>query len=116
MKTIQWGIIGCGDVTELKSGPALQKANSSMLAAVMRRDAAKAEDYAKRHSVPSWYTDANDLIYDPDVYAVYIATPPDTHMEYALRVAEAGKPVYVEKPMARNHAECKKMIQACAKT
>ena len=115
MKTIQWGIIGCGDVTELKSGPALQKADSSMLAAVMRRDAAKAEDYAKRHNVPSWYTDANDLIYDPDVHAVYIATPPDTHMEYALRVAEAGKPVYVEKPMARNHAECKKMIQACAK-
>ena len=97
MNTIQWGIIGCGDVTEVKSGPALQKANNSSLVAVMRRDAEKAEDYAKRHNVPSWYDNANDLIY-----------------EFTLKVAEAGKPVYVEKPMARSHAECKLMIQACA--
>ena len=115
MNTIQWGIIGCGDVTEVKSGPAFQKAENSMLAAVMRRDAEKAEDYAKRHNVPNWYSDANDLIYDPDVQAVYIATHPDTHMEYTIKVAEAGKAVYVEKPMARSHDECKKMIQACAK-
>ncbi len=115
MNTIQWGIIGCGDVTEIKSGPAFQKAENSSLVAVMRRNAEKAEDYAKRHNVPSWYDNANDLIYDPDVQAVYIATPPDSHLEYTLKVAEAGKPVYVEKPMARSHAECKMMIQACAR-
>jgi predicted dehydrogenase len=115
MKTIQWGIIGCGDVTEVKSGPALQKAKKSALVAVMRRDAAKAEDYAARHKVARWYDDADRLINDPDVHAVYIATPPDTHMEYTLRVASAGKPVYVEKPMARSEAECKRMIEACNK-
>ena len=81
---------------------------------VMRRDAAKAEDYARRHGVPAWTTDAEALIRDPHVDAVYIATPPGAHLEYALRVAAAGKPAYVEKPMARNHAECRRMIEAFA--
>lgn len=113
MKTIRWGIIGCGDVTEVKSGPALQKAKNSALVAVMRRDGAKAADYARRHGVPKWYDDAQKLINDPEVDAVYIATPPSSHKEYTLAVAAAGKPVYVEKPMALNHAECQAMIEAC---
>ena len=78
----------------------------------MRRSAAKAEDYALRHGVPRWTTDADQLIRDPEVDAVYIATPPGSHLEYALRVAAAGKPAYVEKPMARNHTECHRMIEA----
>ena len=108
MKTgpVRWGIIGCGDVTEVKSGPALQKAEGGRLVAVMRRDAAKAADYARRHGVPRWYDDAERLIGDPEVDAVYVATPPGAHLEVALRVAAAGKPAYVEKPMARSHAEC----------
>ena len=114
MKTIHWGIIGCGDVTEVKSGPALQKAEHSELVAVMRRNGALAQDYAKRHGVPKWYDDAAALIHDPDVDAIYIATPPSSHKEYALMSAAAGKPVYVEKPMALNAAECEAMIQACA--
>jgi 1,5-anhydro-D-fructose reductase (1,5-anhydro-D-mannitol-forming) len=112
-RTIHWGIIGCGDVCETKSGPAFQKADHSDLSAVMRRDAAKAEDFARRHGVPRWYSDADALIADPGVDAVYVATPPDTHALYALKAAEAGKPVYVEKPMARNHAECLAMIEGC---
>jgi predicted dehydrogenase len=112
-KPIRWGIIGCGDVTEVKSGPGLQKADGSQLVAVMRRDAEKARDYAKRHNVPRAYGDAQELIDDPEVDAVYVATPPGSHAEYAIRVAKAGKPVYVEKPMARTHAECLQMVQAC---
>ena len=80
----------------------------------MRRDGAKAADYAKRHGVPRWYDDADKLIHDPEVDAVYVATPPGSHLEYALRVAAAGKPCYVEKPMARSHAECRRMIEAFA--
>lgn len=110
---IRWGIIGCGDVTEVKSGPGFQKASHSKLVAVMRRSAEKAADYAKRHSVPRSYDDARSLINDPEVDAVYIATPPGSHMQYALDVAAAGKPVYVEKPMARDHAECLRMVDAC---
>lgn len=115
METINWGIIGCGNVTEMKSGPALQKAAGSNLVAVMRRNGELARDYAQRHNVPRWYDDADKLINDPEVNAVYIATPPSSHKEYTLKAAEAGKPVYVEKPMARNYAECRDMIAACEK-
>ncbi|MNQ70122.1 1,5-anhydro-D-fructose reductase [compost metagenome] len=113
MEKVRWGIIGCGDVTEVKSGPALQKAEGSELVAVMRRNGALAEDYARRHGVAKWYDDAAALVNDPDVNAVYVATPPGFHHEYTLLAAKAGKPVYVEKPMARNHAECQEMIAAC---
>ena len=109
---IRWGIIGCGDVTEIKSGPGFRKATGSALAAVMRRNGALAADYAKRHGVPCWYDDADQLINDPQVDAVYIATPPGNHLDYALKVCAAGKPAYVEKPMARSHAECQAMVEA----
>jgi 1,5-anhydro-D-fructose reductase (1,5-anhydro-D-mannitol-forming) len=112
-RVIRWGIIGCGNVTEVKSGPGFQKAAGSALVAVMRRDAALARDYAARHGVPKWYDNAHALVNDPDVDAVYVATPPSSHREYALLAARAGKPVYVEKPLALNHAECLEMIAAC---
>jgi predicted dehydrogenase len=113
MNTIRWGIIGCGDVTEIKSGPGFQKAKGSELIAVMRRNGNLARDYALRHSVPKWYDNAESLINDPDVDAVYIATPPSSHKQYTLAVAKAGKPVYVEKPMALSYSECAEMVQAC---
>src|SRR5215813_8506992 len=114
MHTVRWGIVGCGDVTEVKSGPAFQEAEGSSLTAVMRRDGDKARDFARRHGVPNWYSNADTLIEDPDVDAVYIATPPSTHCDLALRVAAAGKPCLVEKPMAMNHAECVRMVGAFA--
>ncbi|WP_371018756.1 Gfo/Idh/MocA family protein [Pseudalkalibacillus sp. JSM 102089] len=113
MKKIRWGIIGCGNVTEKKSGPGFQKAENSELVAVMRRNATLAEDYARRHNVPKWYTNAEALIHDEEVDAIYIATPPSTHKEYAILAARASKPVYVEKPMALNTEECEEMIKAC---
>ncbi|MFZ7943641.1 Gfo/Idh/MocA family protein [Neobacillus sp. 19] len=110
---VRWGIIGCGDVTEVKSGPAFQKTKNSELVAVMRRTGALAKDYAERHNVPKWYDDADALINDPDVDAVYIATPPSSHKKYTIKAANAGKPVYVEKPMALNFSECEEMIATC---
>jgi predicted dehydrogenase len=112
MKKINWGIIGCGDVTEIKSGPAFNKVKNSSLVAVMRRDANKAKDYAFRHHVPKWYADASGLINDPDVNAIYIATPPSSHEEYAIAAISAGKPVYVEKPMTMSFASANKMAKA----
>ena len=112
---VRWGIIGCGDVTEKKSGPGFQKAAGSSLVAVMRRDAAKAADYAKRHGVARWYANADELIADPEVDAVYVATMPDTHALYALKIAAAGKPAYIEKPMARHAPECDRMVEAFVK-
>ena len=109
---VRWGIIGCGNVTEVKSGPAFSKTPNSALVAVMRRDGAKARDYAQRHGVPRWYDDAAKLIADPEVNAVYVATPPSTHKHHALMSIAAAKPVYVEKPMAMDHAECEAIIRA----
>lgn len=109
MESIKWGIIGCGDVTEVKSGPAFNKVNGSSLVAVMRRDKYKAKDYALRHGVPKWYADARQLIEDPDINAIYIATPPLYHEEYAIAALEAGIPVYLEKPMALNEASCQRI-------
>jgi predicted dehydrogenase len=111
---IRWGIIGCGDVCEVKSGPGFQKARGSALVAVMRRDAGRAADFAQRHRVPRWYDDARALVQDPDVDAVYVATPPGSHLEGVELACAARKPVYVEKPMARHTAECDAMLAACA--
>lgn len=109
---VRWGIIGCGAVTEMKSGPAFQKIAGSSLVAVMRRDAEKARDYARRHGVPRWYDDAQALIDDAEVNAIYVATPPSTHMDYAMCSIAAGKPVYVEKPLAMDAAQCESIIAA----
>lgn len=109
---IKWGIIGCGDVTEVKSGPAFNKISNSSLVAVMRRDGDKARDYAMRHDVPKWYSDADQLINDPEVNAIYIATPPLQHEAYTLKALAAGKSVYVEKPMTLNAASAIRMKNA----
>ncbi|GBG60568.1 hypothetical protein CBR_g8590 [Chara braunii] len=105
-------MIGCGSVTELKSGPAFSKIAVSSLVIVMRRTKGLAEDYAKRHGVPRWTTDANEVIHDPEVNAVYIATPPSSHAEYAIKVAMAGKPAYVEKPMGICYKESERILEA----
>ncbi len=112
---INWGIIGCGSVTEVKSGPAFNKVKDSRLIAVMRRNRDLAEDYARRHKVPKVYSDAYDLINDKEINAVYVATPPVNHAEYAIASIKAGKPVYIEKPMALNFAECQKINNTAEK-
>ncbi len=115
MAIVRWGIVGCGDVAEVKSGPGFQKADGSALVAVMRRSRDKAADYARRHGVPRYYDRADDLINDPEVDAVYVATPPSSHCELSLRAAAAGKPCLVEKPMAVGHDECLRMVEAFRK-
>lgn len=114
-KEVRWGIIGVGDVCERKSCSPLMQTPNSTVKAVMRRTTAKAKDFAKRHGVSTWYDNADDVLNDPEVNAIYIATPPETHAEYTLKAAAVGKPVYVEKPMARSHAECLAMVDACKK-
>lgn len=112
---LRWGIIGCGDVTEVKSGPAYQKTVGFELKAVMRRNGNKVKDYALRHGVEKYYTDADALINDAEIDAVYIATPPDSHLFYALKVAAAGKVCCIEKPLAPSYEESKKIALAFKK-
>jgi 1,5-anhydro-D-fructose reductase (1,5-anhydro-D-mannitol-forming) len=113
MKTIRWGLIGCGEVAEQKSGPGFRRAANSTLVAVADRNAARAEDFARRHDVPRWHGDAAAIIDAPDIDAVYIATMTESHRDFVLRCAAAGKPVLTEKPMAMTHADCLAMIDAC---
>lgn len=112
---IRWGMIGCGDVTEVKSAPAFNKVDDSELLAVTSRTFERAKDYAERHAVPRCYKTVDEMLNDADVNAVYVATPPSSHAEYTIRAAESGRPVYVEKPMAMNRAEAQTMIDACGK-
>ena len=109
--TVNWGIIGCGDVCEVKSGPAFNKVTNSKLVAVMRRNLDKAKDFALRHGVPGYYGDAAELVNDREVNAVYIATPPSSHETYLEMSLKAGKPVYVEKPVTVNAASVQRMIE-----
>ena len=113
---IRWGFIGCGQVTEQKSGPAFAKAEGSAIEAVMSRDAEKAKSYAKRHNIKKWYDDALELINDPKVDAIYIATPPSSHATYAIMAMKAGKPVYVEKPLAASYEDCTRINRISRET
>ena len=116
MKLLRWGFIGCGEVTEKKSGPAFNEVVGSEVVAVMSRNAVKARSYAERHGVRKWYTDAQELIDDPDVNAVYIATPPSSHATFAILAMRAGKPVYVEKPLAANYDDCARINRVSEQT
>ena len=116
MNQINWGFIGCGEVTERKSGPAFSLIEGSHITAVMSRSSDKARSYAERHNVPKWYTDAQSLINDPTVNAVYIATPPASHATYAIMAMKAGKPVYVEKPLAASYIDCQRVIRISRQT
>jgi predicted dehydrogenase len=112
MSKITWGIIGCGDVTEKKSGPALSKVPNSKLIAVMRRNAEKAADYANRHNVPKWYNDGEKLLNDPEINSIYVATPPASHIDYTLAALKKGLNVYIEKPITLNAAEAITIAEA----
>ncbi len=106
MKEISWGFIGCGEVTEKKSGPAFDEVPGSHVEAVMSRHEKHARAYAEKHHIRKWYTDAQELIDDPDVNAIYVATPPASHATFAIMAMKAGKPVYVEKPLAASYMDC----------
>ncbi|MBR1687052.1 MAG: Gfo/Idh/MocA family oxidoreductase [Prevotella sp.] len=106
MKILKWGFIGCGEVTEKKSGPAFAEVEGSSIEAVMSRSEQRARTYAVSHGINKWYTDAQELIDDPDVNAIYVATPPSSHATFAIMAMRAGKPVYVEKPLAASYEDC----------
>lgn len=113
---VNWGFIGCGEVTEKKSGPAFNMIEGSRVVAVMSRDEEKAKSYAIRHQIPRWYTDAQELIGDEDVNAIYIATPPSSHATFAIMAMKAGKPVYIEKPMAASYEDCARINRISKET
>jgi predicted dehydrogenase len=115
MKRIKWGIVGCGDVAEIKSGPAFNKIQNSELIAVMRRNAVKAKDFAERHQVPFWYNSVDELLENPEINAIYIATPPSTHLEIVKKCLKAKKYIYLEKPITLNFSEAEVLNEIVTK-
>ena len=113
---VKWGFIGCGEATEKKSGPAFSMIKDSEVVAVMSRDARKAAAYAKKNNIRRWYDDAQLLIGDEDVNAIYIATPPSSHATFAIMAMKAGKPVYIEKPMAATYEDCARINRISRET
>ena len=116
MNSIKWGFIGCGEVTEKKRGPAFSEVPGSSVVAVMSRSEEKARHYAERHAIPKWYTDPQELIDDSEVNAIYIATPPSSHATFAIMAMKAGKPVYVEKPLASSYEDCARVNKISVET
>ena len=105
MRTIGWGMIGCGDVTEVKNGPGLYLAENSKLVGVTNRTISKAEDWVKRHGHGKVFESVESLLACDDIEIVYIATTPDKHKEYAQMCAKAGKHCLIEKPLALTYEE-----------
>ncbi len=114
--SVRWGFIGCGEATRRKSGPAFPLIPGSSVHAVMSRNAEKARSYANENNIPHWYTDAQQLVDDPEVNAIYVATPPSSHATYAIMAMRAGKPVYVEKPLAASYADCQRVNRISKQT
>ncbi|MEE2657760.1 MAG: Gfo/Idh/MocA family oxidoreductase [Candidatus Latescibacterota bacterium] len=110
---MRFGIIGCGSIAANSFAPSLVNSEDVGLVAVCRRDGAKVREFAQQFGGCSAYDNANDLLAASEVEAVIVATPTDSHCEYTLAAAQAGKHVLCEKPMARDRHECRRMIEAC---
>ena len=109
--TIRWALLGCGDVADRSSAPALQGVPGAQISVVMSRRLTAARSFAERHGIPAWTADADEAVALAD--AVYVATPPDSHLEHVLRCAAARTPVCVEKPMANDVGDAERMVRAC---
>jgi predicted dehydrogenase len=112
MRKVGWGLIGCGDIARKRVAPALRDLGNCELVAVSRADAARAEAFAGEFGARRRHADWRGLIEDPEVEAVYVATPVHLHAEQTVAAAEAGRHVLCEKPMALSVAECERMNAA----
>lgn len=110
---MRFGIIGCGSIAANSFAPSLVHSNMLDLVAVCRRDAEKAKEFADKFGGCAHYGSAQELLADDSVEAVVVSTPSDTHCEYTLAAAAAGKHVLCEKPMALDRHESRRMIEAC---
>ena len=112
---LKFGMIGCGSAAEIRGGLGIRLSGVAELAAVADNDRGRAEAYANSFGIDRWYGEGQDLIDDPEVEAVYIATPNKFHHPLTLAAAHAGKPVLCEKPFGTSVEENLEMIEACQK-
>jgi predicted dehydrogenase len=113
---LRWGIVGCGEVAVKKAGPSFQHTPGTRILAVTDARRERAEAFARQFSVERVYGTLEDLLADPEIDAVYLATPPAFHHPHTLAAAAAHKHVLCEKPMALNVRQCREMLEACRRT
>jgi predicted dehydrogenase len=113
--SIGWGIVGIGNFANRIMGPAISKASDSLLIAACSRSLERANEFAARHNVKRSYDSFDKMLQDPEIDAIYVATPNNLHASYTLQAAEAGKHVLCDKPMAITEQDCLQMIEACNK-
>ena len=114
-RIIHWALIGCGDIADRRVAPAISAHPRCELSLVMCRDTDRAGYFAEKHSAVWSTTRPETLFSDDEIDAVYIASPPESHAEYAIAAAGEGKHVLCEKPMALSAAECDAMVEAARK-
>ena len=111
--TVGWGIVSTGRHPDLKVVPAMNLAGETRVAAAYSRDIGRAESFAQKHGIPRPYGSLDDLLGDPAVDAVFIASPNSLHAQHTIEAARAGKHVLVEKPMAVSVRAAEEMVRAC---
>lgn len=111
--TIGWALLGPGRHAGMNVAPQMAKAAGVRPVAVLSRDRARGEAFAEEHGFARVYTSLGEVLADPEIDAVYDATPDGLHADNAVAAAEAGKHVLVEKPLAISAAECARAIEAC---
>ena len=111
MGKVRFGLVGTGRITDwVLKGAVLEPRFEA--AAICSRSEDRAADFAARHNIPRTFTDVDAMASDPDIDAIYIGTPNETHRDLAVRCMEHGKHVMCEKPLASNAAEVEEMIAA----
>ncbi len=108
-----WGLVGLGRHADRYLAPAIHRSGTGRLVAVYSRDAARARQFAERHGGASAYDSLDDLLADPKVDAIVVASPNHVHREHVLKAAQAGKHVLCEKPLATTVEDARAMIDAC---
>ncbi len=112
-REVLWGLTGCGDIAEKRVVKAIQDSANAKLVGCVRRNAERLAEFQSRHAIPKGYPNYRDLVNDPELDAVYVATPVWLHCSQTTKAAEKGKHVLCEKPMAMNPQECRRMMDAC---
>jgi 1,5-anhydro-D-fructose reductase (1,5-anhydro-D-mannitol-forming) len=111
--TIRWALLGPGRHAERSVLPEMKAAAGAELVAVMSRDRARGADFARKHGIAKVHTSIQEVLSDPDIDAIYDATPDGLHARHAIAAAEAGKHALIEKPLAISVPECVQAIAAC---
>jgi len=107
-KKLNWGILGAGDIANLQTADLVE--NGHRVVAVASRDSDRGKDFAKKYGIKTMYTAYQDLVSDPSVDIIYVATPHVFHLEHASLALNAGKHVLLEKPFTINAGEAAQLL------